>query len=372
MNPPAAAPTRTLLHPFAQMRRPRVSRRDAGLSLVEVLVALAVLGLATTGLLHLHAELSSSTAQWRETSRALQVLRSHAEARRADPVSGLASEAPAGSIRSHVVGEGVTGELVLVSPWTDRLGAERRVSISMQWPLPDVELADLADASRPGRWPAPVPFATSLRHPAVPREARDLGADTAFAPATLPGLAGWILDRRTGAVQAACASAPVPRDTGVAAAPSTAGPQSGVGGAGDGLPDGCAPLAGRLMTGTLRFSLGASPSWRGPFDEPLPLALVLRGADGRVSWPGCEVAEVRGDDAHLAWRCFVPAPSADAPPPSRPTVLPQGWSMAGDAASHRVCWAREATRRASWRGPVNALVVRAMAACPPGTVDEQD
>jgi hypothetical protein len=138
----------------------------------------------------------------------------------------------------------------------------------------------------------------------------------------------------------------------------------------DGLPDGCEPLAGRLMTGTLRFSLGAAPSLRGPFDDPLPLALVLRQADGRIAWPGCEATEVRGDDAHLAWRCFVPAPTADAPPPARPTLMPQGWSIAGDAATHRVCWARESITRASWRGPANAWVVRATLPCPAGTLEE--
>ena len=347
----------------------RRHRRQSGMSMPEVLAAVVVAGVAITGLIRLQADAAASTAQLRERSQAVQAVRMAAEAARggvsvsaAIAIATAPASPPAGpasfAIEARVQGEGVTQSLTLDARWLDRRGESQAVPMTMQWPPSTIDARAAMDTMADGRWLAPMPAGPEGRHPDIPRPARELDSHHDFVPSTLPGLAGWIVDRRSAAVRSACSVAP-------AAAAS---------GDRDAQADPCRPLAGRLITGTLRFALGPAPAAAGPFDEPMPVEVVMLDEAGRVQWPGCEASAVRGDDAHLAWRCFVPAPQLaqdGRAAAALPVFRPAGWRLDGDAPTHRLCWYEAAARAAQGRGrarALNALIVREPSACPAGTV----
>jgi Tfp pilus assembly protein PilV len=323
--------------------------RHAGVSMIEALVALAVLAVGTVGLLHWQGAMAAASEASREQVQAVQWLRSVLEADRgrADRLAaGLHGAMPGASprpaLQQTAMGDGVLATVVSTARWTDRMGANQAWSFATQRRAPDLMTADFFE---PG-W-APTGFAprgVGGRAADVPRDAIDVGAANSFVPSSGGGLAGWLLDRHRGEIVGACATEAVPAAT-------DANPR-GL------LPDGCEPLAARLIAGVVRFALGLAPRAEGPYDDPLPLQVEWQDATGRLVTPACDLQSRRGSDPHLAWRCAVPSPAVVGVENPEPTLRPAGWTLHGPQPTHRLCRyldAVPALQRASAVSPDIAL-----------------
>jgi hypothetical protein len=326
--------------------------RQAGVSLIDALVALSVLMLAVVALMRWQSGVAVAAESWRERSVAALQVRQALESRGVPRGAVRVARATPAGVTVLSAGTGVLSTVEATRRWTDRHGDAQAFSLALQWPVPDLDAVDFHDAGLQA--PAAGVRGAGHRHPGVPREAVDLDPRTAWAPAGVAGLAGWAIDRETGAVLGACRSAPP--------APAVAAVTGSAR-----LPEGCEPLPGRLLAGVIRFASGATPSAHGPYVDPLPLTLVLPLAPGVTAWPGCETRAVSGADAHLAWRCFVPAPStlADGASPE-PRLQPDGWSLDAPGATHRLCRYVGSFAETGF-GPRHQLVVEAAADCPAGT-----
>jgi hypothetical protein len=383
----------------------RGRRKQAGLSIVEALVALGVLALGTAGLMHGQSVLTASSAAARQTLDAVHRLRSAMEVDRGPFVPGRApddGQAPdPAAVERSSVGAGVLGTTMYTLRWTDRDGTVRAWTLAAQAAAPDLDRAEFFE--RPSGGMASAPRGTGARAVGVPPEAVDLDATTSLWSTTAGGVSGWVFDRASGRLVGVC-DAPAPaggagstanhgaHEAGTAAgnptgtttgtttgtptrtatdteAPTTTPSRTSP----PRLPPGCRPIDARVVGGIVRFALGEAPSAEGPFDTPLPLQVGLRDAAGRASAIGsigCDISVVRSGDPHLAWRCAWPTAAATGPGGHNVRFEPEGWSLDGAGATHRLCRYRDGEVRADAPGWPRWLVVRAAVPCPDGTTAE--
>lgn len=302
--------------------------RHAGVSMIEALVALAVLAVGTVGLLRWQGAMAVASEASREQAQAVQWLRSVLEADRgrADRLAAalhgaMPGASPRPALQQVALGDGVLATVVSTARWTDRMGAEQAWSFAAQRTAPDLTTADFFEAGWTPTGSASRGVGGRAAH--VPREALDVGVANSFVPSSGGGLAGWLLDRHRGDVIGACA-------TNAVLAEPDANPR-------DPLPAGCEPLAARLIAGVVRFALGPAPRAEGPYDDPLPLHVEWRDATGRLVTPACDLQSRRGSDPHLAWRCAVPSPVVVGVENPEPTLRPAGWTLHGPQPTHRLC-----------------------------------
>jgi Tfp pilus assembly protein PilV len=326
----------------------RTGVRQSGVSMIEALVALAVLAIGTVGLLRWQGAMAVASEAAREQAVAVQWLRSVLEADRGRVdhfAAGLHGAMPGVSPRPTLdqtaTGDGVLATVLYTARWTDRTGTAQAWSFAAQGMAPDLATSDFFEAGLPPAGNAP--RGVGGRTADVPRDAVDVDAANSFMPTTAGGLAGWVLDRHRGEVIGACAADAAPTPSGSAGGTAARDPQGVV----DGerldppprgpLPAGCEPLAARLVAGVVRFALGPSPRQEGPYDDPLPLRVEWRDPAGRTVTPACDVQSHRGSDPYLVWRCAVPSPAVLGVVNPVPTLRPAGWTLHGPQPTHRVC-----------------------------------
>ena len=330
-----------------------------GLALVELLVAVALLGLGTASLLRLHLTLRQSTDLSRQRSEAVRHAAADLEALRwrgpadivdSGPVPVESASSPTRYTLERQVHTDLPGRLRSLATtvrWEDRQAAPHAVTLGTALHALDPALgaatllnrstAAGAGGSSDGTDSARTPE-RSLR---IPASARDLGDGRhAFKPRTDEALV-WLFDSRTGEVIGRCDSA-----AGVPAEALTAGSLGR-----------CKALSGLLLTGHIRFATDRDTVTSADAEQPASTAMstALRLTLSTTGHPSpawecvqdgpSAVPPGTTSQTSIAYHCVVqpavPASGGPARWSGRLDLVPQGWSLVaasgGTSGRFRVC-----------------------------------
>jgi Tfp pilus assembly protein PilV len=246
----------------------KTCRASRGTSLVEALVALAVLAAGTLGLTRLQAEVQRSTELEAQHAQALQVAGHELEAWR----SGVAVEAAPYRIERRTTHDDQAPALAWTTvavDWLDRRRQVHRLELASASARTPPELSGALVLSR-GAAPR-----VHGRAPAVPMLARDLGGGRSLVQPSAATPITFVVDNTNGHVAARCLDA--------------------------GATD-CVALDGLPLAGWIRVSLAVPPDPVRADDTPLPIAVALQLTQGSLVAPGC-ATERR--DGVLAYHCII-------------------------------------------------------------------
>lgn len=327
--------------PHPAPRTPRTAPAG-GWSLIDALVALAVLSLALLGALHWHAAARSEASLAAERTEALQLAQADLErvrtrlglepgAAAVDDVDGLGDAVDATTpvddprtaytLHRQVLADAtaqLTAVVVRVA-WSDRSGAPQqvRVQAALDGLLP-VHSAVLSLPSPPA-----AAAGVAGRHATVPRNARNLGdgrsAWTPRSTGAVGGLGGAtvLIDNLTGQATGLCDAVPAASTT----------------------PADCRAVQGTWLAGHVRASLSAPPD--AARANETPPAFSLRLADAGQPLPLlCETGATAAPDGErfASFTCLVPLPNGSVTWSGRLDLQPDGWTLGTRQAAHRrVC-----------------------------------
>lgn len=313
--------------------------QQAGLGLVEALVALLILSLGLLATLRLQAWLRMNGDLARERGEAVQ----HAQ-QRLEQLRGLADLAAFDRVPPQQTEreDGSTTHYELLRSVSDAEGLRTGIS-TVRWPHRGGEEHQVQLVSGVARLSPLYSAALALPpqdHTFAMRQALPAGAGVlssgraALRPLRQSPLV-WIIDTARGEIVAQCSAEPAggtqhlrEEDLGR-----------------------CEAFTARLVQGHVRFSLGAVPDALVPNDTPLALSV----------WAGetrCHSETVSvGGERYIGYACAVPR---DAQESVLPRLLPEGWTLALSSGGYRVCRYTPTSSAA----PLNFLVVRGDAACP--------
>lgn len=350
-------------------------RRQRGISLLEALAALFVLGASTIVAADLQGRLRAEGDFARQRSEALLVVsreieelraftqmaaapgvRSYAgitdEDRVVDSRSGLAANTSY-RVERRVEPLAMVGAnaLSIAIGWLDRRGLPQRIVVDTLVAASDPMYSGaLAVGGSSGGVHAP--RGAFGRAPAIPASARDLGDGRSAWKPEAQGTIAWVFDNRSGAIVDRCA--------GIAAATATRSLA---------LSDlsACDGAARLLLSGTIRFTGTSPPIAALAGDAPLPVAVAVTLAGGSYPAPAECVVDamktvryVRGGSVHIeampaaavpsqvgavAWtetdrfasyHCAL-APRAGGRWSGRTTLVAVGWTIGAAAGDRRVC-----------------------------------
>jgi Tfp pilus assembly protein PilV len=375
--------------PYASYVSPQ---RPAGSTLLEVLLALLVLGLGLSALVRAQTGLWQATEQARQRAEAARLAQDDLEQARAYSQLGAASGASSwldlggraatelsGSARNTIYRHQRSVELAGDVPqlksvvsrilWADRRGQPQQLDLPTLIGAIDPGLGGMLLLA-PGTRSLPRLPGAQARHALIPRGARDLGdGRSAYKPRADQTLT-WVFNNLDGSVQSRCDS-----NIGLSSADLTAASLSN-----------CRSLSGLLLSGQIRFATDSGtpdPELAASAALDLELRLTLSGNPPAPGWH-CSDNATTGAFSWVSYHCLIeldallPAPSWSG----RLDVVPQGWSL--DPAlpgALRVCRysadldrdgrignAEHPAVYSQVREPLgeqNFLIVQAAAGCPP-------
>lgn len=376
-----------------------MKQRGDGLALIELLVAVALLGLGTASLLRLHLELRRSTDLSRQRGDAvrhaaadLEQLRWRGPADIADsgPAPIVSASSPTRYTQQRQVRTDAAGSLRSLATtvrWEDRQAVEHTVTLGTMLNALDPALGAATLLNRSTSPIGAGNAATPERSLRIPVAARDLGDGRhGFKPRADEALV-WLFDSRSGEVIGRCDSA-----VGLATEALNAG-SLGV----------CRALSGLLLGGHIRFSTDHDSVTSADAEQPTSLAMstALRLALSTTGHPSPAWECVQDGPASvppgltlktsIAYHCVVqpvaPASGGAARWSGRLDLVPQGWllvsSSGGSTGRFRIC-RYSADQDGNGRidnpehpasysmvstalGNQNFLVIRATARCPVDT-----
>ncbi len=376
-----------------------MTRHGHGLALIELLVAVALLGLGTASLLRLHLELRRGTDLSRQRSEAvrhaasdLELLRwrGAADIRDSGPAPVESASSPTRYTWQRQVHTDAAGRLHSVATtvrWEDRHATGHAVTLGTALTALDPALGAATLLNR-----ATVPVghgsaASPERSLRIPVGARDLGDGRhAFKPRTDEALV-WLFDSRSGEVLGQCDSAV--GLTAEALSTSSLGT--------------CKALSGLLLSGHIRFSTDRDTVTSADAEQPASLAMstVLRLTLSTTGHPSPAWECVQDGPTNvppgvtlktsIAYHCMVqpvpPSSGGAARWSGRLDLVPQGWLLVsnsgGNTGRFRIC-RYSADQDGNGRidnvehpasysavstalGNQNFLVIRAAARCPVDT-----
>jgi Tfp pilus assembly protein PilV len=328
------------------MNRSLALRRARGLTLIEAMVALAVMGVGMLGLVGLQSALRGNADLAKQRSEAMRLAQEQIERWRSfeaiaatpAPVIDF-DEMSCGSAAAPVAGFTVTNasytlaqdivcaatafdpalkQLRVDASWADRAGSAQSVRLATIVARSDPELG--GSLSLPGSAIGMLPPAG--RHPAIPRAAHDEGDGTStFTPPGPPGsTVRWVFDNVTGFITQMC----------------------------DPSPTACTPGTWLLLSGYLRFALVDPPTpHASEFPPSPPLAGVTVQVDQTLPTTGtvaCAVQEVLAspEPASIAYFCPMPVTDSVRSWSGRSDVDPATLALATTASDpdpgrYRVC-----------------------------------
>ncbi|RQP24961.1 type IV pilus modification PilV family protein [Piscinibacter terrae] len=297
-------------------------RRQRGATLIQALLAFAVLSLGVLGTAKLQAQLRRLADIARQQSEAVRLAQEDMESTRAaaSPASGSRSIAPgadrAGNtsftlVRNVATGGGLRSTEVLVS-WPDRGGTTQRVAL--QSIIDDTPVA--LSAALQMRRDAPTLRPANGRAISIPAFARNLGdGRSAFKP-NEAGTIALVMDNTTGLVTARCDSVRsdiTTRDLDVSRLGT------------------CTSIRGLMLSGAVRFSLGTAPDARRPRDKSQPLDMQLVLTDPlRADRPLCITEQHERD---VSYHCVV----FTLPWSGRSEIVPIGWTLGTGSTDLKAC-----------------------------------
>ncbi|MEX8493146.1 hypothetical protein [Sphaerotilus sp.] len=325
-----------------------------GLALIELLVAMAVLGLGTASLLQLHLELRRTTDLSRQRSEAVRHAAQDLEQLRWSGPADIVATGPA-----PINAATPTGYTLQRSVHTDAIGRLRSVATTVRWTdrqatTHTVTLGTALTALDPALGAAtllnrtPALTGTGLgssgtpeRSLRIPAAAHDLGDGRhAFKPRTDEALV-WLFDSRSGDVTGRCDSA-----VGLPAASLDAASLGN-----------CRALSGLLLSGHIRFATDRDSLSAADAEQPSSLAMgtnlrLTLTTTGHPS-PAWECAQDGPTGVppgittrtSIAYHCVVqPVPPASGGTPrwsGRLDLVPQDWLLVsatgGNTGRFRVC-----------------------------------
>lgn len=326
----------------------------AGLALVELLVAVALLGLGTASLLQLHLELRRTTDLSRQRSEAVRHAAQDLEQLRwrgpadmtATGPAPIDAATPTGYTLQRSVRADAAGRLRTVATtvrWQDRQALDHAVTLGTALTALDPALgaATLLNRRLPPGSPGPLGPGLPERSLRIPATAHDLGDGRhAFKPRTDEALV-WLFDSRSGDVTGRCDSA-----VGVPAAALDAASLGN-----------CRALGGLLLGGHIRFATDSDTLTSADAERPTSLAMgtglrLTLTTTGHPS-PAWECAQdgptgvppgitVR---TSIAYHCVVqPVPPVSGGAPrwsGRLDLVPQDWLLVsvtgGNTGRFRIC-----------------------------------
>lgn len=397
--------------------------RQAGLTLIESLVAFAVVSLGTVSVIRLQRDLRVGAELSSQRVEAARLGQSELERRRA--AAGLAAPEPALAASSvaarsaRYVVQADAQALATASPatqtrlqvaWADTTGSARRVDLDTVVAATHPALSAALSLRPIDAGAAPL----AGRSPAIPGAAVDIGDGRSAWRLGTGDRATWLFDNATGQVVARCNP---PQG-----APVTIGSAAG---------SDCIAAKGLLLEGLVRTSLAAPPDPSHADDSPEPLAVLLAlKVPAQANPPPCSAEAQRSvlatlvsgeglakrrlgvpltatpasvgarswvdlGERFVAYRCLVPDPPGGwsgrttvvpvdprvADPSFGPLPAARAWTEGDTARDRRVCRyvtasAAEAGADANARHPAdyekvtraltrqNFLIVRGDATCP--------
>ena len=337
--------------------------RQHGSALLSALIAFLVVSVGLLAMTRAQSQLRLSGDLARQRSEAARLAQADIEGLRTfAALTGAAGTAtwatiadatldatPAGGpvaykLSRSVVEAGAGYKAVRVAvAWTDTRGAAQQVRLATVIARHDPAYAGALTQPRHGR-----PVATVRgRDVRVPFAAADLGDGRSVLKLSATGTQVAVFDNASGAVTALCNVAATRRGADLAAAD---------------LGD-CDARSGSLVSGYVRFALGAVPSALDANDRPLPLGVAVTATAGHAA-PVCgtDVHDaVDGGERWASYVCVAAAASDPAAAPGRTRLVPSGWTLGDGAGQYRVC--RYAAGTPSRQ---NFLVVAGPQACPGG------
>jgi Tfp pilus assembly protein PilV len=306
-------------------------RRQRGISLVESLVGLLILSMGLLGALRLQSWLRLNGDIARQRTEAVRLaqqdmeqMRGFADTAAFREITDRGSES-GGTPTAFTLSRSVSAQGTLKSnqvsvSWLDRSGGEQTIQLHSS--IAGVAPVYSAALTLPSQDRAFAP----RRH--LPPGAKWLGVGRSVLRPSSRSTVAWIINNATGAVIAQCS-----------VAATTAGRDIS-----DADLSRCTDIVGVLLSGHIRFSLGANPDAVRPSDAPL--ALTLTPAQ-------CEIEVVTSPEHYLAYVCLVPGGLGAREPLH---INPVGWAFGSTAATFKAC------RYAA--APQNYLVIRGDASCP--------
>lgn len=315
----------------------RPVQRQRGLSLVEALVALAVMAFGMLAYVGVQSTLRYNGDVAKQRSEAVRIAQEAIEAWRAYVVVEADAAAVDYADIETLVDETLTGDpanttytlsrtvtdaatdpaaprmktLVVDVTWEDRNGNPQSVRLSTTIASTPPELA--GTLSVPNAGPLRPPRG---RHPAIPLEAVDEGTHSRFTPPQPPGgTVSWLFDITTGVITSICTA-----------------------------PDACTATTALLLSGYVRFATGSAPPTGAESELPpspsLPVGVVVDRTYPGTLTVACFEQQSPGD---VRYFCAVPVTGGVDEPPrwagrSRVTGLDLAVGVDDTTASrYRVC-----------------------------------
>lgn len=306
--------------------------RARGVSLVEALVALAVMAFGMLGIAGLQSSLRQNTDVAKQRAEAVRLAQQSIEQARAYSVVNVTAgkraydnllasttvDTVAGTNTSFTrtvtvpaIAAGQLHKVVTVDVnWTDRTGTVQRVTLATTVHRSAPELAGALLISG-----VTVPQLPGGRHPLIPRNARDLGNGTSsFTPPGAAGGRSWTFVNATGLISQIC-------DFSV-----------------------CTTLDARLLAGYVSFATGSTaPTW---VESETPSSGAQSVGIDVVSltpvYPGSPECYTEMSSFNVAYYCLIQVNALASVPSwsgrAEVTGLPLATSVADpDASSFRVC-----------------------------------
>ncbi|MFM2345982.1 MAG: hypothetical protein RL654_735 [Pseudomonadota bacterium] len=323
-----------------------------GLALIEVLVALLLLGLGGLSLLRLQGGLRLGADLGHQQAEATRRATDELETLRADTAAPIptATDEPTSPMRlNRRIEPGTLQMLQAVSSrvdWSDRFGQPRSLELASLKLRPQADLAAATLLARGGGRAGAMTSVGMTTAPRLPPGSQDLG-DGRHAWRTRPDAARiWVFDSRSATVTQRC---DLP-------APGT--PERLVAG----HLGNCQALSGLLLSGHVRFATGTDTPGEIQAEQPdsaaLPLGLRLTLSSTGHPSPAWDCVH-DGPDGHssggmpdplrtsIAYHCLVQpvAPASGGQPrwSGRLDLMPSGWLLAegsgaaGTVGRFRIC-----------------------------------
>ncbi|MBN8510799.1 MAG: hypothetical protein J0L57_19570 [Burkholderiales bacterium] len=280
-----------------------------GTSLVEAVVALAVLAFGMLAVVAVQSTLRLNADIAKQRSEAVRIAQEAIEAARAfsavespgagqasyDAVTSAAAQTVVGYTtnttytltRSVVTTDNPPGKAIRVAvAWTDRNGEAQGIELDSVVAGIDPRVSLLLGA-RPNGIPPRLPFG---RSPRVPQEAVDIGGGRSAyqpSPSAAPTVV-WLFDNLSGAITSVCSFAGT--DVVTQLVPATD----------------CLDEPSYLVSGHVRYAFGVSPDAANPGGTETPIGMVAVATDAGSVNGECLVAPVQSPPAtSTAYSCRV-------------------------------------------------------------------
>jgi prepilin-type N-terminal cleavage/methylation domain-containing protein len=329
------------------MKQAAASRpRHAGLALIEVLVALAVLAIGLGGTLRLQTWLRVTTDLARQRAEALRLAQDSHEALRAQAslagwsaiTDSIAAPVTLANANAAYQSERSVTDLAdlrlkhvsTVLSWQDREGQAQQLRLDTLLAGQDPTLSAALTLNR-GASLSTTGSPAGVRHVLIPPQAKSLGdGRSVFKPRAQDTLA-WVFDDQSGNVVARCDAT-----AGLSSAQLDANSLGT-----------CRAIAGLLISGHVRFALDTdtprASEAENPLSPALPLDLRLLLTSTGHPDPGWECADDAPDAVEpaqlgVAYHCVIQG--AGLPPrwSGRLDIVPLGWTLASSGVTgYRVC-----------------------------------